>query len=378
MSEIIAPALVHERDLTVYNPDLELALMFALLEYDKRRHEQFRDAKYIFFSKVLWPIALIQAGPENYIGIDRMKYFFDLQFRITNFLTSQGSLLSKMQQIKEHEILANLLPQWIEEINKTSKQNLLIKGIINPEILYGLVPLIKLAKEKPINFVKLDPLLSVDDLFEVAGQYNQALRNIEKIISSWHSLQSKIEQKKDYWYILSSKTDNTDKQQQMESEIELLSKKILNLIWDCRSEIDYLFHWAIPGQTLNLVVPYTEMWISMYIAKIILPNKNPKFLVLPPSILSENLKSTRKVPIDSFHSSFYSILKEKFESTLETQIQLRQKIETTCVAQNLFLKEDANKLITRGFNKIQEKQLIGKRYLDDLQFKWNSISQQMK
>ena len=88
MRGIIAPALVHERDLSTYNPDMELALIFALTEYDKRRHGQYRDASYEYFVKILWPIALVQAGPENYIGIDRMKHFFDLQFKLTQYPSS--------------------------------------------------------------------------------------------------------------------------------------------------------------------------------------------------------------------------------------------------------------------------------------------------
>jgi len=378
MSDIITPALVHERDLTAYNPDMELALMFALIEFEKRRHEQYRGAKYEFFSKILWPIALIQAGPENYIGIDRMKYFFDLEFNVTNYLSPQSTIISKIQQIREPQVLTNLLSQWIEEISVPLKQELLINGIINPEILHGLVPLIKMAREKPYNFVKWDALLSIDDLFEIAGEYNQVLKNIEKVISNWHSLQSKIQQKQDYWYVLSSKAANASEQEQIERKIEIFNKKILNIIWDCRSEIDYLYHWAIPGQNLNLVIPYNEIWISMYIAKIILPNNTPKFLVLPPSILSEKLKTSQRIPVDTFHSSFHSILKEKFESTLETQTQLRQKIEPKCNAENLFLKEDANKLVTRGFDKIQEKKLIDTNYIDDLRLKWNNILQEIK
>ena len=78
MRGIVAPALVHERDLSIIGSDVELALMFAFLEYDKRRNDQFRNATYSFFSKILWPLILIQAGPENYIGIDALL-FFDLR-----------------------------------------------------------------------------------------------------------------------------------------------------------------------------------------------------------------------------------------------------------------------------------------------------------
>ncbi|NVM53039.1 MAG: hypothetical protein HWN66_05005 [Candidatus Helarchaeota archaeon] len=379
MRGIIAPALVHERDLTIFNPDMELALMFALMEYDKRRHDQFREASYEFFSKILWPLTLIQAGPANYIGIDRMKLFFDLQFKITDFISSKSGILSELnQEINKPQARIEHLTRWIDEIKAPFKKDLMIKGIIGPEILHGLVPLIKLATDKSITSGKLEPIISTDNLIEITNRYNQALKNIEETISKWHSLQQKVKQKIEKWRLSYSNTSSTKEQEQIESKFKELNEKIQKNIWACRSEIEYLFHWAIPGQTLNLVVPYTEIWISMYLAKIILPNKAKKFLLLPPSIFSEEIKSKRWVPVDTFHTSFYSILKEKIESTLEIQPQLTQKIETICNAQNLFLKDEANKLIARGIDQIQERQLIDGKYIKALQSEWQNITQRLK
>lgn len=379
MRGMIAPALVHERDLMMVTTDMELALMFALMEYDKRRHEQYRKGEYEFFSKILWPVSLIQAGPENYIGIDRMKFFFDLQFKNTQFLPPDSKILSGLKQkTDDHQSRLELLSGWVKEIETSIKKDLIIKGIIGPEILNGLVPIIKLATDKPITAVELDPIISTDDMIDIANQYNQALRNIEETISKWHSLQRRIEKKIDEWRTSHSMSQTVNEQEQIDAQFDTLNEKIFEIIWNCRSEIEYLFHWAISGQALNLVVPYTEIWIAMYLAAIKLPNNTKKFLLLPPSVLSEEKKSIRRIPVDSFHSSFYSILKERVESALETHAAVRNQIEGLCKAQNLFLKEDANKIMTRGINRIKEQNLIENKYIEELQAQWQDISQKFK
>lgn len=370
MSGTVTPALVHQRDLTVYNPDMELAFMFAFTEYDKRRHEQYRDASYVFFSKILWPIALMQAGPENYIAIDRMKYFFDLQFKITDFPKSDSALLTSLKQnFLSPQDRLSMVSQWIEELKDAPSSQLSIKGLINPEILHGLIPLIKLATEKPLNNVTLDPIISTDDMIEIAAQYNQALKNIEGVIPKWHSLRAQLQQKRDQWHL-------ADEEESFKAKFLELNKKISDYIWTCRSQFDYLFHWAIPGHILSLVFPYTEIWVSMYLAQIKLPDKLTKrFLVIPPSIFSKEIKAHRWVPVDAFHTSFYTILKERIETTLATQKELTLKIEAQCVARNLFLTEDAHALITRGFNRIEAKELIERKYIEDLRLKWKTISE---
>ena len=126
---------------------------------------------------------------------------------------------------------------------------------------------------------------------------------------------------------------------------------------------------------MNLVVPITELWVPMYLAGLKLPNGTNKSILIPPSVFSEDIKSKRWLPAEAFHSSFYSILKEKVESVLDSNSQLAQKIKASCTTQNLLVKEEANKLIKRGFNRLREKQLIENKYLDSLNDRWqNSIS----
>ncbi|MFX1296152.1 MAG: hypothetical protein ACFFD2_15045 [Promethearchaeota archaeon] len=377
--EIVAPVLVHERDLTIIQSDLEIVLMFALAEYDKRRHEQYREGSYEFFSKIVWPVILIQTGSENYIGIDGLS-FFDLDFKKTKFLTSESPLFSILgRQINDHQSRLNLLSRCIEELNTSLKEDLKIKGIIGPEILHGLVPLIKLATDKIITSVKLEPNISTDNLIVITNQYNQALKNIEETISKWHSFQQVVEQKIEKWYISYARSSSLSiEQNQLKEKYDKLNKKILDKIWDCRNEFDYLLHWSISGQTLNLVVPITEVWISMYLAGIILPDKTKKTILLPPSILSEEVNSNRRIPIDSFHTSFNSILRDKIETILESQSRVAQKIKASCLIQNLFVNEDANKLMARGFNRLREKHLIEDKYLEDLEQKWQRSSQNLK
>ncbi|MHA1263752.1 MAG: hypothetical protein ACTSRS_00810 [Candidatus Helarchaeota archaeon] len=377
MNGIITPALVHERDLTVYTPDIELAFMFTLIDYEKRRHDQYRNGQYTFFTKILWPIALVQAGPENYIGIDLMRYFFNLQFSITEAPPVVKSFFNfsvpNSIKLEEH---SKIFQDWNEKINTTNKSELKIDGIINPEILNGLVPLIRLAESKPLNGVIFPPLLSLEDSLEVAHQYNNALKRIEENIARWHSVQKMIRTRLAKRTNLISESSSTEKKSESEA-IETLLKKVQRQIWNCRSEFNYLFRWALSGHVFNLVVPYYELWISMYLAQIILPNKTKKFIVIPPSIYSHELNIRQRIPIEAFHSSFYTILKEKFETTFETQKLLIERIESKCSEQNLFLKEDANKLIKRGFNSIEAKQLIERRYVEILRVRWAKVQQSL-
>jgi len=372
----IAPVLVHERDLEIVPPDLELALMFALLEYDKRRHEQYREAKYEFFSKVLWPLNLIQAGAENYLGIDGL-FFFDLQFKITQFLDPK-LVMEIDQETRDHQARLALISKFHAEISAPLKKDLKIKGIIGPEILHGLVPLIKLATDKPITSGKLDSSLSTDNLISIVNQYNHTLKEIEETIIKWHNFQTKLTQKSKNWSAHYSKSESPEASKQLQEKFAELDKKISEKIWNCRNEIDYLFHWALSGRTLNIIIPITEIWIPMYIAGLILPNTTRKFLLLPPSIVSSTMKSSRWVPVDSFHSSFYKILKEKVETMLDAQAPLTQKFVESCKTQNLFLKEEANSLVTRGFDRIREKKLMEPKYLETVQLEWQKAFKSFK
>jgi len=127
-----------------------------------------------------------------------------------------------------------------------------------------------------------------------------------------------------------------------------------------------------------MVTPINEIWIPMYLAGIILPNEDKKFILLPPSIVSSNMKASRWVPVDSFHSSFYKILKEKVEAMLDSQAPLTQKIVDSCKTQNLFLKEDANKLIRRGYQRLREKKLMELKHIETVQEDWQKASEELK
>ncbi len=371
MQGLTAPVLVHERDLSVIPSDMELALMFAITEYNKHRHEQYKEGTYEFFSKILWPIAFIQAGSEKYIGIDELLLCFDLEFKKTKFLAPNNPLFSTLaMECGDFHSHLDLLTRCIEELNVPLKEKFKIKGILNPEIIHGLVPLIKLATDTPINAVKLEPIISTDELIAITNSYNQILKSIEETISKWHSLQQIIEQKFEKWHSSYAASCSSAEQKQIKEKYDELNKKILDKIWDCRNEIDYLLHWALSGHVLNLVVPITEIWIPMYLAGIILPNNTRKFLLSPPSIISTELKTIRWLPIDSFHSSFNSIFKERVEAILDAQTPRSQKIKSICLTQNLFLKEEANNLIVRGFDRIREKQLIENKHIEIIQQEW--------
>ena len=368
MRGIIAPVLVHERDLEIVPPDLEIALMFSLSEYDKRRHELHREAKYDFFSKMLWPLNLIQAGAENYLGIDGLS-FFDLQFKTTQFF-DKNLVIELDQEPRDHQARLDLISKFLLEITAPLKKEFKILGIISPEILHGLVPLIKLATDKPITSGKLDSSLSTDNLINIVNQYNHTLKEIEEIIIKWHNFQTKLTQKSKNWGTYYSKSESSESYKLLQEKFAELDKKISEKIWNCRNEIDYLFHWALSGRTLNIITPINEIWVPIYIAGLILPNNTRKFLLFPPSIVSSTMKSSRWVPVDSFHSSFYKILKEKVENMLDAQAPLTQKFIESCKTQNLFLKEEANSLVTRGFDRLREKKLIEPKYLDAVQLEW--------
>jgi hypothetical protein len=372
MRGLVTPVLVYQRDLSVVPHDLELALIFGLSEYDRRRHEQFREGKYEFFSKILWPLILIQTGAENYIGIDGL-FFFDLQFKRTKFLSPDNPVFLILGQEKSYDnarVHLDQLSQCIDELKVPINEEFRLQGILGPEIMHGLVPLIKMATDRTLSAVKLDSIISIDTVIAITNSYNQILRNIEETISKWHSLQRIIERKYEKWHAAYSHSVPEMEQSQIKTKYEEINKHLLDRLWDCRNEIDYLLHWAISGKTLNLVVPITELWVPMYLAGIKLTNGTNKSILIPPSVFSEDIKQKKWLPAEAFHSSFYSILKEKVESVLDSNSQLAQKIKASCITQNLLVKEEANKLIKRGFNRLREKQLIENKYLDSLRDQW--------
>ncbi|MHA1356779.1 MAG: hypothetical protein ACTSRC_01570 [Candidatus Helarchaeota archaeon] len=373
---IVTPVLVHQQDLSTIPQDLELALMFAFSEYERKRHEQFRNATYEFFSKILWPLILIQTGAERYIGIDGL-FFFDLQFKRTKFLSSDNPIFLILGQEKSYQnprVHLDQLSQCINELKTPINEEFRLKGIIGPELLHGLVPLIKLASERPLSAVKLNPIISIDSVIAITNSFNQVLRSIEETISKWHSLQQIIERKYEKWHVFYAKSLSDIEQSQIKSKYNELKKTLLDRLWDCRNEIDYLLHWAISGKILDLVVPITELWISMYLAEVKLPNGKRKSILIPPSVFSEKIQPYERLPVNAFHSSFSSILKAKVEPLLDSNLPVAQKIKQSCMTQNLLLKEEAHKLIMNGFHRLREKPLIESTFIDQLEQQWQKSS----
>ncbi|MHA1786468.1 MAG: hypothetical protein ACTSVY_00040 [Candidatus Helarchaeota archaeon] len=224
----VTPAIIWEKNSQAVNlMDLEIASFFALTEYFRLTHEKLKNSEYIIFSKTLWPITLVQNGPEDYIVVDGLNFYL-FQFSLTKSPTTIQSKISRFLRdagtygaagsVKIEDFLKNLITTN-ELIQDIGKQEETIKGIIEPDVIKGLAPLIKMQYDQPISQVAvIDSVFLTDEAIAISDKFRNLLTRIDGNIKKWRELDELIVSITDNWLINILK-DIEDKKKRFELEI---------------------------------------------------------------------------------------------------------------------------------------------------------------
>ncbi|MHA1312410.1 MAG: hypothetical protein ACTSSI_03045 [Candidatus Helarchaeota archaeon] len=213
----LGASIIKEHDHVPLNKlDLELASMFSIMEYFKYL-ANLKNARYHFFSKSLWPLFLVQVGPERYIAIDGLN-FFSLRFEITD---APGTIQSKISRLMRDtdaktsstEDFKNVLDECEALIKGISRREIFIKGIIEPDLLKGIATLLKHEESNVSSMLAdLDCVHTSDQALDIAGEYATILKQIDGNMQNWKNLLRLIEETTDNWLSsIKRKIKNLDK-----------------------------------------------------------------------------------------------------------------------------------------------------------------------
>ena len=224
----VVPSIIWEHNSQPVNSmDLEIASFFALTEYLRTTHEKLKNTEYVLFAKTLWPITLVQNGPEDYIAIDGLNFYL-FQFSLTLSPTTIHSKISRLLRdsgtygaaasVTMEEFLKNLITtnQLIQNIGQ---QDETIKGIIEPDVIRGLTPLIKLQAEQPTSKLAiLDSAFLTDQVLDISEKFRNFINQIEGNINKWRELDELIVSVTDQW-LISLMKEIEDKNKRFDLEI---------------------------------------------------------------------------------------------------------------------------------------------------------------
>ncbi|MBD3226907.1 MAG: hypothetical protein GF329_01865 [Candidatus Lokiarchaeota archaeon] len=371
----ILPSAIDGKNLLALSLDLEYACSFSFIEYDRRRNDLLKDGKYISLYKYLWPMLIIQCDPENYIIIDNL-YFFSLEFKSYE--------LEKLERLKQ---LNKKFFDDIEEINEflTFVDDFLknvyiinkkIEGLIEPEILKGISPLIKLDYDDTSQpLLKLKSAENQDKHLDISQEYIESLMLIENKLSQIKKIieNLKINKNKISELFLKNQNKLPEKVRKLnnirDKNMKLLEKS--NILYEnLYSEKEYLKRWSIPGSSYSLILPISRIWFPLYIAKIKRKSGEINWIVAPPLIMQSG--SVYGIPIDVFHPSFLTQLKERVENNFN---YIQKYIpDFTEKQKNLFREKTVNKFIIDGFNKLSKISGFDIKLLNQVKNTWKEYS----
>lgn len=202
----LGASVLKEKDLVPINRlDLELASMFTITEYF-RHLTNLKNSRYLFFSKALWPLYLVQVGLEHYIAIDGLN-FYSLRFQITDAPSTIQSKISRLMRdasgkSPEEQDLVSILDECKELIEGIEKPEIFIKGVVDPDLLKGITTLLKSEESNPSSLLaSLDSVYTSDQAIEIANEFSNVLKQIDGNIQSWKILLNLIEDTTDDWLI---------------------------------------------------------------------------------------------------------------------------------------------------------------------------------
>ncbi|NVM04420.1 MAG: hypothetical protein HWN67_19005 [Candidatus Helarchaeota archaeon] len=220
----ISPCIIYEKNSIPFPFDLELASKFALIEYSRKKSE-FLNSKYIFFSKALWPITLIQADAQNYIAIDNLDYFsFSFKISSSPNRAKIGRLLRDASSNKVR--LPDVLDEVLVTVEEKYQEEIQIKGMIDPDVLRGLTTLIKLTDTQPSTYMaKLEEAFTTDNVIDIAESFKSAMKKVDGNITSWKQIKNLVSSTTDDW-IIEIQREFTDKEKRAKYTLSKLDEEL--------------------------------------------------------------------------------------------------------------------------------------------------------
>lgn len=219
----ISPCIIYEKNSIPFPFDLELASKFALIEYSRKKSE-FLNSKYIFFSKALWPITLIQADAQNYIAIDNLDYF-SFSFKISSS-PNRGKIGRLLRDAADRIRLPDVLDEVLATVEEKYQEEIQIKGMIDPDVLRGLTTLIKLTDTQPSTYMaKLEEAFTTDNVIDITESFKSAMKKVDGNITSWKQIKNLVASTTDDW-IIEINREYTDKEKRARYTLSKLDTEI--------------------------------------------------------------------------------------------------------------------------------------------------------
>ncbi len=166
---------------------------------------------------------------------------------------------------------------------------------------------------------------------------------------------------------------------EFENLVNSIRNRITHIISNCENEKNYLKRWTISGKEINLVMPISKIYIPLYFAELEDDEGDEKFIIIPPIIIPREISLLERwVPFEFISSSFLPLIKDRLETVLENNFELRSKFEFSCENKNLLIMEDMNRRVNRGFDLILQEKLMDNTHLNEVKKNWNKFSDKLK
>ncbi len=335
----ISPCLIYERNSVPFPLDLELASHFALIEYSRKKSD-YVNSKYMFFSKIIWPITYIQADSENYVAVDNLNYF-TFSFKITSS-PNRGKIGRLLRDASPDKYkLPDILDEVINLVKEDFKEEIQIKGLIDPDVLRGLTTIVKLVDTQPTtHMAKLEDVFSTDDVINIAESFKSAVKKVEDNITSWKEIKNVANSITDEW-IIDINREFGEKEKRSQSNLYNLERELQGKIrtYESQKSQEYyeLNEWKIKKdkniankicETYPIINEFFYNFIEKSKKLKIISGENPdpeEFMTFALNLLKdiENSIPSLKNLLDKTRSDLGKIEKEM--QTITSEIRTQEK-----------------------------------------------------
>jgi hypothetical protein len=183
----------------------ELALAYYLLTKDLKEGE-----KVLSFSRLLWPLLLIQGIISTHIMLDGLK-LFSKKGKLTNPPRQPqiGHILRNVDNKTELDQLDRIIDvltykdaeaQEIGEGEESEFRTLQINALANPDFFHALMTLLPYLENQPIlDYMVLDTSLSTEGALDISEQYRKVIEEMKGNGLRWETVKELVEREVKKW-----------------------------------------------------------------------------------------------------------------------------------------------------------------------------------
>ncbi len=183
----------------------ELAFAYYLLTKELKEGE-----KILSFSRLLWPLLLIQGIISTHIVLDGLE-LFSKKGKLTNPPRQPqiGHILRNVDNRTEIEQLNKIIDiltykdseaEEIGEGEESEFRTLSIDALINPEFFQALMKLFPFLENQPIlDYMVLDTPLSTEEALDISEQYRKVIEEMKGNGLRWETVSELIKKEVDKW-----------------------------------------------------------------------------------------------------------------------------------------------------------------------------------